>query len=81
MEHVPVSVDFDLVAADLRKTKGVCGVHNLHIWEISPGHIALTAHIELDDLGDWPRLRIQLQDLLRDKHGIDHATIQPEVLG
>ena len=81
MEHVPVSVDFDLVAADLRKTKGVCGVHNLHIWEISPGHIALTAHIELDDFGDWPRLRIQLQDLLRDKHGIDHATIQPEVLG
>jgi len=79
MEHVPASVDFDLVAADLREIKGVCGVHNLHIWEISPGHIALTAHLELNDLGEWPLLRVTMQHLLREKYGIDHATIQPEL--
>ncbi len=80
MEHVPQTVNFDAVAADLQALPGVSGVHNLHIWEISPGHIALTAHIELQTLESWPALRINLQTMLRERHGIDHATVQPEIL-
>jgi cobalt-zinc-cadmium efflux system protein len=80
MEHVPQTVNFDAVAADLQALPGVSGVHNLHIWEISPGHIALTAHIELQTLESWPALRVNLQTMLRERHGIDHATVQPEIL-
>lgn len=79
MEYVPDHVDFNAVAQDLASVPDVLGVHNLHIWELSPGHVALTAHMELRTLERWPVLRVQLQDLLRTKHGIDHATIQPEI--
>lgn len=79
MEYVPDHVDFNAVAHDLAQAPDVQGVHNLHIWELSPGHIALTAHMEFRTLSHWPATRIQLQDLLRTKYGIDHATIQPEI--
>jgi len=79
MEYVPDHVDFNAVARDLAQAPDVLGVHNLHIWELSPGHVALTAHMEFRSLNHWPATRIQLQDLLRTKYGIDHATIQPEI--
>jgi cobalt-zinc-cadmium efflux system protein len=79
MEHVPADVDFHAVAQDLLTVRGVRHVHNLHIWETSPGHVTLTVHLELDHLSHWPEDLPRLQALLRDKHGIDHATLQPEV--
>lgn len=79
MEYVPDHVDFNAVARDLAQAPDVLGVHNLHIWELSPGLVALTAHMEFRSLNHWPATRIQLQDLLRTKYGIDHATIQPEI--
>lgn len=79
MEHVPAHISFDRVAADLAKPEAVREVHNLHIWEIHSGQVALTVHLELDRIEHWPDLQLQLQTMLREKHGIDHATIQPEV--
>jgi cobalt-zinc-cadmium efflux system protein len=79
MEHVPQHVDFNAVGRDLLATPGVIHVHNLHIWETSPGHVTLTAHLELDRLDHWPAELPKIQAMLRDKHGIDHATIQPEI--
>ena len=78
LEHVPESVDFRRVADDLKAMPGICAVHNLHIWEISPGHIALTAHLEISEIGQWATTLQRIQDMLRRDHGIDHATVQPE---
>ena len=80
MEHVPDSVDFNQVGADLKAIDGIHDVHNLHIWEMSPGHIALTGHVELEDIALWPGVLTQCVRLLREKHGIDHVTIQPDSL-
>lgn len=79
MEHVPGSVDFQAVGQDLLGPDTIRSVHNLHVWEISPGHIALSAHLEVSDLAVWPSVLKELQLLLREKHGIDHATLQPEL--
>lgn len=79
MEHVPEHIDFEAVGRDLANMSGVIRAHNLHIWETSPGQVTLTAHLELDRLDHWPAELPKIQTMLRDKHGIDHATIQPEL--
>jgi cobalt-zinc-cadmium efflux system protein len=79
MEHVPESVDFNQVGADLNAMPGVLRVHNLHIWEMSPGHVALTGHLEITRMQAWPELLAQIVAMLRTRHGIDHVTLQPEL--
>lgn len=79
MEHVPESVSFRQVASDMRAIAPVEHVHNLHIWETSPGHITLTAHLVVSNLQAWPAGLTALQTMLRERHGIDHATLQPEL--
>lgn len=79
MEHVPQHVDFQAVGQDLSQQPGVIRVHNLHIWETSPGHVTLTAHLELKNLDHWAEDLPKIQAMLREKHGIDHATLQPEM--
>jgi len=79
MEHVPDSVDFKAVGIELQAMQSVVRVHNLHIWETMPGEISLTAHLEVDSLAHWPDMLHAAQQMLRDRHGIDHATLQPEL--
>lgn len=79
MEHVPSHINFEAVGQDLASIAGVHRVHNLHIWETSPGHINLTAHLEVQSLDHWASDLPKIQSMLRDKHGIDHATVQPEI--
>ena len=79
MEHVPDSVNFKAVGIELQGMRSVVRVHNLHIWETMPGEISLTAHLEVDSLAHWPEVLQAAQQMLRDRHGIDHATLQPEL--
>ena len=81
MDQVPESVDFEQVAKDLSHLDTVVAVHNLHIWESAPGQVLLTAHLEINNLSRWPEILVQAVDLLRERHGIDHATLQPELSG
>ncbi|MFM8461909.1 MAG: cation diffusion facilitator family transporter, partial [Polynucleobacter victoriensis] len=54
MEGVPHHIDYVQVGHDLREIDGVLAVHDLHVWEMSPGHPALIGHVEIRDLQDWP---------------------------
>jgi cobalt-zinc-cadmium efflux system protein len=78
MKGVPEQIDYLQVGADLAALDGVKSVHDLHIWEMSPGEPALIGHLEVADLARWPALLRDVQDMLLDKHGIDHVTLQPE---
>jgi cobalt-zinc-cadmium efflux system protein len=78
MKGVPEQIDYLQVGADLAALDGVHSVHDLHIWEMSPGEPALIGHLEIDELESWPRILHAVQDMLLDKHGIDHVTLQPE---
>lgn len=78
MEHVPEGVDFNQVGADLGAIQGVIEVHNLHIWELSPGQVALTGHLKIQDMQRWPQMLGEILSVLHSQHGIDHVTLQPE---
>jgi len=54
-------------------------VHDLHVWSIAPGKVALSAHIELVEIVQWPALLAAARALLYDRHGIVHITLQPEI--
>jgi cobalt-zinc-cadmium efflux system protein len=79
MEGVPHNMNYIEIGNDLEATEGVLSVHDLHVWEMSPGHPALIGHLEIDDLTAWPRIMENVRNMLLSKHNIDHITLQPEV--
>jgi cobalt-zinc-cadmium efflux system protein len=81
MKGVPHHIDYLKVGADLAAVKGVLSVHDLHIWEMSPGQTALIGHIEVRDLQEWPQVLHTINEMLLEKHGIDHVTLQAELPG
>ncbi|MEW6120299.1 MAG: cation diffusion facilitator family transporter [Pseudomonadota bacterium] len=80
MEGVPDRIHLDAVGHDLVALSGVVRVHDLHVWTLSSGTVALSAHLEIRDLADWPHLLAAARDVLARRHGIAHVTLQPEVL-
>jgi len=80
MEGVPLTVKLDAVGRDLAALPGVLRVHDLHVWTLSSGTLALSAHLELRDLADWPIQLDAARKTLAAGHGITHVTLQPEAL-
>ena len=78
MEGVPGHIDVRDVSQDMANLKGVIAVHDLHIWTLSSGNIAMSAHIDIRELSDWHSVLDELRDMLHDKYHIDHITLQPE---
>ncbi len=81
MESVPHQIDYLQVGEDLEAITGVSSVHDLHVWEMSPGQPALIGHIVIRDLQEWPNVLKRVKAMLLDKHRIDHVTLQAEVPG
>lgn len=79
MEAVPAHISLDNVALDLSDIPGVRRVHDLHIWTLSSGQIALSAHLELDSFDDWGRVLQVSRARLDQTHGIRHVTLQAEL--
>src|SRR5512139_1703852 len=79
MEGVPGHVELDVVGRDLAALDGVRRVHDLHVWTLSSGSIALSAHLEIGNLADWPGILAAARQALDAHHGIRHVTLQPEV--
>jgi cobalt-zinc-cadmium efflux system protein len=78
MEGVPAGIDYLQVGADLGRVAGVLNVHDLHVWDMSPGHPALIGHLEIHDLEEWPVVLQAVKAMLLEEYGIDHVTLQPE---
>ena len=79
MEGVPGHVQLATVGRDLARLEGVLRVHDLHVWTLSSGSIALSAHLEIRNLGDWPDILAAARRGMDERHGIRHVTLQPEV--
>jgi len=78
MERVPVNIDLEQVRAAMHEIDGVVDIHDLHIWQISSQRVALSAHVVLCDLNDWPELLARINAMLVQRFAIDHPTLQPE---
>jgi cobalt-zinc-cadmium efflux system protein len=79
LEAVPRGVDVEEVRAGVRGIAGVVDVHDLHIWTITSGLLALSAHLVVDhDVAGNDELLRRVKDLLRRQHRIAHSTLQIE---
>ena len=81
MEAVPDDVDYRAVGRALAAIDGVVSVHDLHVWQMSAGRRALSAHLLLREVDAWPRVLKESRTMLQGSFGIDHVTLQPEWLG
>jgi cobalt-zinc-cadmium efflux system protein len=78
LEAAPEGIEPDEVMALMRGQAGVSNVHDLHVWEISSGFPALSAHVLVEREEDCHRIRRELEAALHDRFGIDHTTLQVE---
>jgi len=78
LEAAPEGIDPDEVGAALRSQEGVTDVHDLHVWEISSGFPALSAHVLVERGLDCHRIRRDLEQALSSRFGIEHTTLQVE---
>jgi cobalt-zinc-cadmium efflux system protein len=78
LEAAPGGLRPSELGAALRGHHGVTDVHDLHVWEISSGFPALSAHVLVGREEDCHRIRRELEALLGARYGIDHTTLQVE---
>jgi cobalt-zinc-cadmium efflux system protein len=71
-------VDPGEVADALLAEGGVVDVHDLHVWTVTSGFPTLSAHVLVRPDADCHRIRLELEELLRERFGIEHTTLQVE---
>jgi len=76
LEGAPTGLDPDIVGPAMAELPTVAEVHDLHIWDVTSGLPALSAHILVDPAGDCHAVRRELEVLLKGTYGIDHTTLQ-----
>jgi len=78
LEATPRNIDSRAIEAALRNdVPGVAAVHDLHIWTISSGFVAMSAHLQSSGRASADVLH-DAQRLLRERFAIEHATLQVE---
>ena len=80
LEATPKDIDLEKVVNEVKKIKGVRAVHDLHIWTITSGLRACSAHVLIDDIlvSKCGEISTEVKDLLRDKFNLTHSTLQFE---
>ena len=81
LEAAPSGIDTRAVGERLARAPGVVEVHDLHIWTITSGFPALSAHVLVGRGEDCHGRRRKLETLLRSEFGIEHTTLQVDHAG
>jgi cobalt-zinc-cadmium efflux system protein len=76
MEAAPAGLDPQAIGRQLAAQPGVVQVHDLHVWEVTSGFPALSAHVVARAGDDCHELRRRLQTFLGESFQIDHTTLQ-----
>lgn len=78
LEGTPAHINLTAVESAILETDGVNDVHDLHVWTITSGREALSAHVIYHETISATELLRQLRVKLHDRFGMDHLTIQME---
>jgi cobalt-zinc-cadmium efflux system protein len=81
LEAAPKGLDPQEVGRALAAEPHVVEVHDLHLWEVSSGFPSLSAHVLVRPECDCQSHRRELAELLRERFGIEHSTLQVEHVG
>jgi cobalt-zinc-cadmium efflux system protein len=76
LEAAPEHVDVQSIGRAMVSVPGVSEVHDLHVWEVSSGFPALSAHVLVGTDDDCHVARRQLEQLLVERFQIEHTTLQ-----
>ena len=80
MEGVPPNLDFTEVTDAMAECGAVESIHDLHVWTLSSGMVALSAHVVVRDMNAWQGVLAELSKLLDQRFDIQHVTLQPELI-
>lgn len=78
LEGAPRGVDPSRLVAELAADPEVVDVHDLHVWEVTSGFPALSAHVIVRPGSDCHAARRRLAEVARSRFGIEHTTFQVE---
>lgn len=78
LESSPPHLDAEALRRDLAGLPGVRNVHDLHIWTVTSGFVSLSCHCEVASSLVADDVLRRATNLLRERYGIRHVTIQPE---
>jgi len=76
LEMTPSELDAEEVKARMLSVESVTNVHDLHIWTITSGFPALSAHVLVEPGADCHGKRRELERLLEAEFELDHTTLQ-----
>ncbi|MDQ3917318.1 MAG: cation diffusion facilitator family transporter [Acidobacteriota bacterium] len=80
LEGTPAHINLAAVEGVILETEGVEDVHDLHVWTITSGREALSAHVRHAHAVSQPELLRELRAKLHEQFGVDHLTIQMETV-
>ena len=81
LEATPSGIDAREVGRRMAEAEGVVEVHDLHIWTITSGFPALSAHVLVARGDDCHARRLELEQMLAGEFGLEHTTLQVEHVG
>ena len=76
LEAAPENLDPRAIGQALVRQEGVVEVHDLHVWEVTSGFPALSAHVLVSADCDCHRARREMEAMLRERFALDHTTLQ-----
>jgi cobalt-zinc-cadmium efflux system protein len=81
LEGAPTSALPDDVGRAIAAHPGVAETHDLHVWTVTSGFPALSAHVLVDPGADCHRIRLELETMLSERFDLAHTTLQVEHVG
>ena len=81
MLFTPKNINLKALQADVSSVSCVKNIHHLHVWQLNEAEVHLEAHIELNtnlSVKEFDVVLLEIQDMLHEKYGINHLTLQPE---
>jgi cobalt-zinc-cadmium efflux system protein len=76
LEAAPTGVDVDEIGGAMARFRDVQEVHDLHVWEVSSGFVALSAHVLVTTGIDCHDVRREMAAMIAERFGIEHTTLQ-----
>jgi cobalt-zinc-cadmium efflux system protein len=78
LEGAPAGLDTAELDRVLRSVGEVVDVHDVHVWTITSGFPALSAHVLVEPRADCHGIRRELEQVLRERFELTHTTLQVE---
>jgi cobalt-zinc-cadmium efflux system protein len=76
LERAPNDADPEAIGRALVGEEGVVEVHDLHVWTVTSGFPALSAHVLVEPGADCHAARRRLEQVLEERFGLNHTTLQ-----